>query len=169
MKSTIACLAVSSLFIVGLSHAQAADPSSKDKTFVMKAAQGGMAEVAAGKDAQDKATSQDVKDFGAMMVKDHTSNDDELMSIAKMKNIELPSDTDEMHKSMMAKMDAKSGADFDKAYIKDQITGHKMMLKLMKSEESSKDPELKDFATKTASVVQMHLDKAMELQKGMMK
>jgi hypothetical protein len=38
------------------------------------------------------------------------------------------------------------------------------MLKLMKSEESSSDTELKAFATKTADAVQMHLDKAKEIQ-----
>jgi hypothetical protein len=39
------------------------------------------------------------------------------------------------------------------------------MLKLMKSEESSSDADLKDFATKTSDTVQMHLSKAEDIQK----
>jgi hypothetical protein len=37
----------------------------------------------------------------------------------------------------------------------------------MKSEEASKDPDMKDFATKTAAVVEMHLSKAEDIQKSM--
>jgi len=164
MKPTtliITCLATASL---GLLPLRAADPSSSDKTFVKKAAAGGMAEVDAGKMAQEKGQSSDVKDFGAMMVKDHTAANDELAGIAKSKNIEVPSKTDAEHQKMEDKLSGLSGAAFDKEYINDMVKGHEKMLKLLKGEESSKDAELKDFATKTAETVKMHLDKAKEIQ-----
>ena len=47
------------------------------------------------------------------------------------------------------------------------VAGHKKMLALMKSEEMSKDADLKAFATKTAPVVQMHLSHAEEIEKSM--
>ena len=53
----------------------------------MKASQGGMTEVEAGKLAQEKGASQDVKDFGAMMVKDHTQNNEDLMALAQTKGV----------------------------------------------------------------------------------
>ena len=146
----------------------AAEPSSSDKSFVAKAAQGGMTEVEAGKLAQEKASSQDVKDFGAKMVQDHTSNNDDLMALAKTKGITPPADLDMMHKAMIDKLNMSSGADFDKAYIKDQVAGHKKMLALMQKEEKSSDADLKAFATKTASTVQMHLTMAEDLEKKMM-
>ena len=46
--------------------------------FMTKVADVGMTEVKLGQMAQDKAISQRVKDFGAMMVKDHTAAGDEL-------------------------------------------------------------------------------------------
>jgi putative membrane protein len=70
-----------------------------------------------------------------------------------------------MHQGMIDKLSAKSGADFDKAYIADMVKGHTKMLKLMKGEESSKDADLKDFATKTSDTVQTHLSKAEDIQK----
>ena len=57
-------------------------PPDKDATdFVMKAASGGMMEVELGKVAQDKGKSQRVKDFGNMMVTDHSNANDELKSL----------------------------------------------------------------------------------------
>src|SRR5205807_92955 len=61
------------------------------KEFVLKAAGGGMMEVEAGKIAQQKAKNQRVKDFGSMMVTDHTKANDELKGIASSKNITIPS------------------------------------------------------------------------------
>lgn len=157
----ITCLTAATMAFLPL---RAADPSSSDKTFVNKAAAGGMAEVDAGKMAQEKGQSADVKDFGAMMVKDHTAANDELAGIAKSQNIEVPAKTDAEHQKMEDKLSGLSGAAFDKEYINDMVKGHEKMLKLMKGEESSKDAELKAFATKTADTVQMHLDKAKEIQ-----
>jgi putative membrane protein len=55
--------------------------SSPDETFYKRAAEGGIFEVDAGKLAQDKGNSQQVKDFGAMMVKDHSAANEKLKEI----------------------------------------------------------------------------------------
>ena len=60
-----------------------------DAKFAVTAANGGMAEVMIGKLAQDKGSAK-VKQFGEMMVKDHSMANDELMTLAKSKNITLP-------------------------------------------------------------------------------
>ncbi len=50
-----------------------------------------MAEVEAGNLARQKSNNAKVKDFAAMMVKDHTAANDTLKSLAASKNITLPS------------------------------------------------------------------------------
>ena len=65
--------------------------SDKDKTFMKKAAKGGMMEVAMGQVAEQKAQSEDVKSFGKRMVTDHSKANDELKSIASKKGFQLPS------------------------------------------------------------------------------
>jgi putative membrane protein len=162
---SIACLSLCSLFLVPITQAHAAGVSTKDKTFFMKASQGGLTEVEAGKLAQEKGASQDVKDFGAMMVKDHTQNNQDLMALAQTKGVTVPSTLDTTHQGMIDSLNSKSGAEFDKAYIDAMVKGHTKMLKLMKTEETSKDADLKDFATKTSDTVQMHLSKAEDIQK----
>jgi putative membrane protein len=162
----LTCLTALTFTLAPVSRAWA-DVASSDKTFVKKAAVGGMAEVDMGKMAEEKGSSQDVKDFGAMMVKDHTANNDDLAALAKTKGLMVPDKLDSMHQKIADKLSAMSGADFDKAYINDMVMGHTKMLALMKSEESSSDPDLKSFATKTSDTVQMHLDKAKALQSSM--
>ena len=53
--------------------------------FAMKAANGGMMEVELGRMAQEKGMSKDVKEFGAMMVADHSKANDELKTLATAK------------------------------------------------------------------------------------
>ena len=53
-----------------------------DATFMKEAAEGGMAEVALGQLAVEKASSSDVKTFGQRMVDDHSKANDELKQLA---------------------------------------------------------------------------------------
>src|SRR5207248_6588514 len=88
---------VAELSVAGVAIAQdsaAAKSSSlsvKDKTFMKKAAKGGMMEVAMGKLAEQDGQSEDVKSFGKRMVTDHGKANDELKSIASKKGVQLPS------------------------------------------------------------------------------
>jgi putative membrane protein len=76
-----------------------------------------MAEVELGQLAQQKATKAKVKDFGAMMVMDHSKANDEMEAF----------DTDEQ--KVKDDLSAKTGADFDKAYVSNMIDYHKNDIK----------------------------------------
>lgn len=132
---------------------------SSDAQFATKAAVGGMAEVEFAKVALDKTSNAKIKDFANMMITDHGKANEELMAIAKMKNITLPGALDEDHLKKLNELNQKTGADFDKAYVSAMVDGHKSTLKLMQDQASSgNDPDLKSFAGKTAPIVQSHLD-----------
>lgn len=61
-----------------------------DAKFAVDAADGGIAEVELGKRAQQKAANPQLKEFGAMMVSDHSMINNEMKNIAKNKGITLP-------------------------------------------------------------------------------
>ena len=65
-------------------------PSKNDEAFMDNAAAGGQLEVLLGQIAQNNARSQRVKDFGAMMVRDHGQGGNEIRSLASAKQIFLP-------------------------------------------------------------------------------
>ena len=148
-------VAVILLALAGSSLAIAASP---DRAFYMKAASGGMAEVEAGKLAQEKGASEGVKSFGAKMVEDHTAANEKLMALAASNKTKLPKGIDAKHKAMQKKLRAKSGAAFDTAYIKGQIADHKATIALLEREiASGKDAEAKAFASETLPVVKEHM------------
>ena len=147
------------LTLLALPAVALAGSDSPDHTFYQKAAAGGMAEVEAGKLAQDKASSDAVKKFGAMMVKDHTAANDKLKSIAADKGIILPTTLDPKHQAMKQQLQAQSGPAFDHAYVQGQIRDHQDTIALMEKEAASgKDPQAKAFATQTLPTVKAHLD-----------
>ncbi len=108
-----------------------------DASFYKKAAEGGMFEVDAGKMAQDKGASQGVKDFGAMMVKDHSAANDKLKSIAAAKSVDLPSSSSVGQMATKAKLDVLSGDTFDKSYIKSQLKAHRETIALFRKESTT--------------------------------
>jgi putative membrane protein len=139
--------------------------AASDTTFANKAAVSGMAEVEFGKLALEKANNAKVKDFASMMVKDHGMANEELKGIASAKNIMLPAALDAEHAKIQQELNAKSGAEFDKAYVKAMVEGHQKTLALMEDgSQNNQDADLKAFAGKTAPVVKHHLELITKIQ-----
>jgi putative membrane protein len=135
-----------------------------DSSFFNNAAEGGIAEVDAGQLAQQKADNPDLKDFGAMMVKDHSAANAKLQAIAASQNVKLPSSASIMQIASKKELQMMSGDSFDKAYIKDQIKAHEDTMELFKKEiATGKDPQARDFASATLPTVQAHLAKIKQI------
>jgi putative membrane protein len=135
--------------------------TQQDTKFAVDATNIGMMEIALGNVAQQNAMRKDVKDFGAMMVKDHTSAGDDLKKIADTKHITLPTSLSADDQKKVDDMKAKTGNKFDKAYIDMMIDGHKKAADEFQDEiKSGSDADLRAFATKTLDVIHAHLDSA---------
>jgi len=125
--------------------------------FAAAAANGGMMEVELGKWAQAHGTDQQVKDFGALMVADHSKANEELTGIARSKNISLPAMVNGEEKENMDKLMGKKGKDFDKAYVNMMIDDHKKdVAEFEKASKDLSDSALKNFAARTLPVLQKH-------------
>jgi putative membrane protein len=130
-----------------------------DAKFAVEAANGGMAEVALGKLAQGKATNPKVKEFADMMVADHTKANDELMALAKTKNITLPDVVGTDEQKAMDDLSKKSGKDFDKAYVDMMVDDHKKDVgKFEDASKNAKDADVRAFAAKTLPTLRTHLE-----------
>jgi len=136
--------------------------------FMTKVADVGMTEVKLGQMAQDKAMSQRVKDFGAMMVKDHTAAGDELKGMARQKNVTLPETMSNDHQKKTDDLNKKTGKDFDKAYMKAMVDGHESTVNdFEKASKNTKDADVKAWVDKTLPTLKMHLDSAKAIQKSL--
>jgi putative membrane protein len=141
---------------------------SDDSEFAVEAANGGMAEVELAKLAQAKATNPKVKEFADMMIKDHSKANEELMALAKTKNITLPTTVGADQQSVMTDLQKKTGAEFDKGYVDAMVKDHDKDVSLFeKASTDAKDAELKSFATKTLPTLKMHQQAIKAIQDGM--
>ena len=137
--------------------------SAADKSFIQKAAQGGMAEVEFGKLAQQQASNSSVKDFAKRMVNDHGKANEQLRSIATKAGVAWPSDLSSAAKAIKDKLSKLQGAAFDKAYMNEMLKDHRAdSTEFQKTADTTKNAEIKDFASSTLTIVKDHLQLAEE-------
>ncbi|WP_138477030.1 DUF4142 domain-containing protein [Dyadobacter bucti] len=145
---------------------ESAAVAEDDAEFAVEAANGGMAEVALSKIAEEKATDPKVKEFAAQMITDHSKANDELKTLAASKNITLPSAPNEEKQKAAADLGGKNGSDFDEAYISQMKKDHEKTVKLFEdAQKEVKDAELKAFIDKTLPVIKAHAEHAKSLDK----
>jgi len=140
--------------------------SAADQNFILAAAEGGMTEVKLGELAAQKGLRDDVKEFGQMMVKDHTAINGDLKVLAAQKEVTLPDSLDAKHQGMVDKLTALSGSEFDDAYIACMIKDHKTDASEFKAESAeTKDADIKSFVDKSLPVVVAHLKHIKSIKK----
>jgi len=138
----------------------------EDSLFLSEAASGGMMEVEAGNLAQQNGRNQRVKDFGAMMARDHGQANNELKSLAASRNMALPDSMMKKHRDHIEAMRKLTGSAFDKHYMNMMVNDHKEDIsKFEKASTGAQDADLKTWAGKTLPVLKMHRDSAQAINK----
>jgi putative membrane protein len=138
--------------------------SRDDFKFACEAARGGMFEVRAGELARAQAASPAVKQFGEQMVADHSKASQQLQAIAARKGATLPTELSKKEQNLLQGLSKLSGTDFDRAYAENMVKDHKGDLKVFQKEsERAQDPDLKAFASSTATLIAQHLEHAMQV------
>jgi putative membrane protein len=158
MKSLFICLALA------LPLAVSAADSTPDLSFYKKAAEGGIAEVELGRLAQEKSSNPSVKEFGAMMVTDHTAANEKLKAVAASKNVKLPTSPSMEQMATKTKLQVLTGDAFDKSYIKTMTKDHEEDIEEFEKEATSgQDPDAKAYAAATLPTLQKHLKKIRQI------
>jgi putative membrane protein len=140
--------------------------SAADQEFIQAAAQGGMTEVKLGELAGQKGQGAEVKEFGQMMVKDHSAINADLKAVAAKEGVTLPDTLNAKHQGMVDKLAALSGPEFDDAYVSAMIKAHKKDANAFKAEAAAtQDPDIKSFLDKSIPVVEAHLQHVTAMKK----
>lgn len=134
--------------------------------FVEKASASDLFEIEAAKLAQATSKNAEVKKFAADMIAAHTKSTAALKkAIADAGQTTLVVVT-VLPADLQAKLDdLKKAANFDKAYLENQVDAHQGALNLMQRYAQDGDvPAIKAFAAATAPTVQQHYDHAKTLR-----
>ncbi|MCM2280262.1 MAG: DUF4142 domain-containing protein [Bdellovibrionaceae bacterium] len=133
-------------------------------------------DIDAGKLAQSKASSKEVKEFAKLMVNDHAGVNQQATDLAKKLSV-TPKDND-VSKSLtdgarenLKKLKALKGAEFDKAYVDNEVTYHQAVLDALDKTliPSAKNEELKALMVKVRPAFIAHLDHAKGIQSKLAK
>jgi putative membrane protein len=135
-----------------------------DQDFITKAATGGLAEVELARMAVDQASNAEIRKFAQRLADDHSKANKELQKLAADKNVTLPKQIDKKHQTEAARLAKLRGAEFDRAFIADQVKGHKHEVAMFEHiAKNGKDKDVKAWAEKTLPTLKEHLKLAQEL------
>jgi putative membrane protein len=142
----------------------------KQHMFVHKAMMFGEMEVRMGELAQQKGQSQDVKNLGQTLVRDHTKANQQLQQIAQSLNISSTDDhtkggelaeKHKKHQQHLSDLQGKSGSEFDKEFVRMAIKGHKKSIAAFEECQGElKDTQLTSFIQQTLPTLRQHLQMA---------
>lgn len=136
--------------------------------FARKAAIDNMAEVKLGQLAINRGISSDVRNFGKMMVDEHTMAQNQLMDIAVKLNIQLPGRLDAKSRAVYEKLSRLNGVRFDEAYKAEMVKARLKDLQVLRSEaKHNRIQALKEYAMLHAPIVERHLALAKSMAVGM--
>src|SRR5690242_5985797 len=107
--------------------------------FIKAAIEGDIAEIDAGKLAQEKGQSDAVKQYGAMLVKDHGEHKAKAEAVASRLGITPPTGSTFGEKATYAKLKLLSGGSFDRSFAKSMVKDHRDDIKEYQKEAAKND------------------------------
>ncbi len=131
----------------------------QDTKFLEKANQGNVDEIELAQLALQKSSNEDVKNFAQRMIADHNTLIDNMKPFANEAGLQTPSHPSAATEAEKAKLDALSGAAFDKAYIKAMVADHHKDLGEFREEvKATGYPAFKTAVEQGEQVVREHLE-----------
>jgi putative membrane protein len=153
--------AIAAAAAIGGFIAPASAQESADSKFLMDAIRGNMAEVKIGQLAESHGDSDAARDLGKMLANDHSKGLQKTMSLARSKNITVPTDVTAEQKQTYDKLAKLSGPSFDRELAQAMVSDHKKDIAAYQKEAmSGKDAEIVDLAKDTLPTLNEHLEHA---------
>ncbi len=144
--------------IANVTDATLAPPASPAKAYADMTAAADTFEKAAGNLAKTKGSTAAVRNYGKLLYDEHVQFTMELkMATAKMTGV-LPNPTMTPEQTAdLAKLQAATGAEFDRLFMAQQMASHRAMLPKQRAYAADGDPALTDFAARYARWVERHI------------
>jgi putative membrane protein len=173
MKKTIGKFLAGLLaFVAVASFAQTGGPNDAQIAGIVVAAN--TVDINAGKLAKSRSHSKEVKSFAQRMITDHTGVNKQASALVK--KLKVTPEESATSKSLkdegaatLKKLKGMKGAEFDKAYIDNEVSYHQTVLDALDKTliPNAKNAELKDLLMKTRPAFEDHLEHAKKIQASM--
>ena len=170
--TTFALFSFSASLLLGAAPAEPppANPLLDDATIVAIFDAANTADIETGSLAAERAHSKEVRDYGALLVKDHSAVRQLGRDLAKKLGVTPTPPADDAsakaHATAMASLRAARGVEFDRAFLRHEITFHKGVIDAIQTTlvPAITNPELKALVLKVAPAFQAHMLAAERLE-----
>lgn len=138
--------------------------------YVPNAAMGDMYEIQAADIALERSKNAQVRELAQMIKTDHTAASQAFKTAAPQAapDVQLPTELDERRKGLIDNLRSAAAADFDKAYIDQQVAAHQEAVTLHRGFSDNTDaPTLAEHARTVLPKIEAHLQRAQALQASM--
>ncbi len=140
---------------------------SLDGRFIVKTAQANLAEVTMSAWAKDHALSDEVRQFAAKVLDDHTELADELRGLAVSQNATQVPDLDPKDAAQVEHLKTLEPNLLDRAYMRDVLKWHERDAEAFRREiEEGKDAALKNWAAGMLPKIQAHIKLGEETERA---
>jgi putative membrane protein len=169
MRTTIAAALVLAALPAAVLHAQAEGPDDPTIVAIFDAAN--TADMETGALAEKQGSSREVRDFGAMLVRDHNAVRQQGRDLAKKLGVTPTPPKDDQsakdHAAVMERLRSLQGAEFDRAFLQHEQAFHKAVIDAIQSTllPAIDNAELKALVVKVAPAFEAHRKMAQELEK----
>src|SRR5262252_4627028 len=138
--------------------------TTSEKEFMANAARGGMMEVQLGNLAEQKASSNDVKQFGERMSTDHSQLGQKLQQLASNLNFTLPQELNPEQQNVVSRLEKLAGKAFDREYMREMVSDHvKDISEFERAASQATNADIKQFITEALPTLREHLKSAREI------
>jgi len=132
--------------------------SPSDRELLVRVRLAGLWEAPVGRQAEDRASSERVKEAGHHLVTDHLALDEKVQLVAAELGVDLPSQPNEEQLGWMAELSGKSGTDFDTTFANRLRVAHGEVFSLAATvRASTRNEVIRSFAQTAVNVVQKHM------------
>lgn len=164
MKATDVLL-VSAAFAAGYALTSARERQHFDLAeFIEEVVAKGIAEVETAKLALQKTSSTDIKIFAQLMIDDHIALNQELLAIARRKQLDVVDEAQLMESARQYFLPVANESEFDEDYVNHQLQFHKEAIDHFRTAARSNDQEVRQFLFFILDKLSHHLRMAQELE-----
>jgi putative membrane protein len=175
-RPTTALFAAVALTVISASHAgaqakpAASAPKLDDATIVAIFDNANTWDIETGGLGAKKATTKEIRDFGAQLERDHKMVRQQGRDLAKKLGVKVPALPKDFqmkkdHDAAMKNLNGLSGKAFDRAFLQHEVDYHKAVIEAVNTTlmPALQNQEVKDLVTKVAPAFKAHEDKAQDL------
>jgi putative membrane protein len=153
------CAALALSFVLWIPQAAA----RSDQSFVRTVTQSNLAEVDVGRLANRRGRAEDVREFGQMLVRDHSSVLQQLRRLARRHDLAVPTRQNAEQRAAYRRLSALRGRSFDLAFLRHMVKNHEGSEALFRAQTRERRAVTARFARETLPKLQQHLAHARSL------